>query len=171
MNYLILEFLICIIGLKKIEINDAYLIHPLEDYQRLFFFLELLPFLPFFDFDLSHAIIFFIFDFLLLLLALRPLIFILFFVFFAILSIKLTYGLGGKVPQTITEINLNLSVCFKGYLLRAIFSRDRCRFRMVSYSPFTTLIAEHPLEANMNTSFPGQPNSPSQLILKAMEQL
>ena len=32
---------------------------------------------------------------------------------------------------------------------------------MVSYSPDTILIAEYLTEANMNTSFPGQPNSPT----------
>lgn len=55
-----------------------------------------------------------------------------------------------------TEIKLNLSVCFKGYLFRAIRKHNRHRFRMKSYSPFFTLIAEYLIEACMDTPFPGQ---------------
>jgi len=61
------------------------------------------------------------------------------------------------VPQTMAEINLNLSTCFNGYLSRAVNKLKECRFRAVSYSPSTTLIAEHPKEASTVTSFPGQP--------------
>ena len=55
-----------------------------------------------------------------------------------------------------TEIKLNLSVCFKGDLFRAIRKRGKYRFRTKSYSPFSVLIAEHLLEAYMDTPFPGQ---------------
>jgi len=55
------------------------------------------------------------------------------------------------------EINLNLSTCFNGYLPRAVDKLKECRFRAVSYSPSTTLIAEHSTEAFTVTSFPGQP--------------
>jgi len=69
-------------------------------------------------------------------------------------------GLGDEVPQTNTEINLNLSACFKGDLLRSVYWLKRCRFRMVSYSPDTILIAEHLTEAFTVASFSGQPNCP-----------
>jgi hypothetical protein len=82
--------------------------------------------------------------------------------FVAILKIKLTYGLSERVPQTIIDVNLNLSICFKGDLLRAIKKLNRCRFRMMSYSPFTILIAKHLTEACMDTSFSGQPKCPCQ---------
>ena len=45
------------------------------------------------------------------------------------------------------EIKLNLSTCFNGYLPRAANKLKECRFRAVSYSPSTALIAEHPTEA------------------------
>jgi len=40
-------------------------------------------------------------------------------------------GLGEKVPQVTYWIKLNLSVCFKGYLLRPIWKLNKCRFRRV----------------------------------------
>lgn len=55
------------------------------------------------------------------------------------------------------EINLNLSTCFNGYLPRAANKLKECRFRAVSYSPSTALIAEHSTEAFTVTSFSGQP--------------
>jgi len=55
------------------------------------------------------------------------------------------------------EINLNLPTCFNGYLPRAESKLKKYRFRAVSYSPSTTLIAEHLTEAPTVTSFPGQP--------------
>jgi hypothetical protein len=61
------------------------------------------------------------------------------------------------VPQTIVEINLNLSACFNGYLSRAANKLKEHRFRTVSYSPATVLIAEYSKEAFTVTSFPGQP--------------
>lgn len=66
-------------------------------------------------------------------------------------------GLGEEVPQTIAKVNLNLSACFNGYLPRAIKKLKGYRFHLVSYSPVTALIAEHPTEAFMIASFPGQP--------------
>ena len=62
-------------------------------------------------------------------------------------------------------INLNLSACFKGYLLRSITSLNKCRFHMGSYSPVTTLIAEHLTEVVIVTSFSGQLIYPHQLII------
>jgi len=56
-----------------------------------------------------------------------------------------------------TEINLNLPVCFNGYLPRAVNKLKEYRFRAASYSPSTALIAEHSTEAFTVTSFPGQP--------------
>jgi len=64
------------------------------------------------------------------------------------------------VPQTIAEINLNLPTCFNGYLPRAVDKLKEYRFHTVSYSPSTTLIAEHSTEAFTVTSFPGQPIIP-----------
>jgi hypothetical protein len=61
------------------------------------------------------------------------------------------------VPQTIAEINLNLSTCFNGYLFRAVNKLNEHRFRTVSYSPSTVLIAECITEAFTVTSFSGQP--------------
>jgi len=63
------------------------------------------------------------------------------------------------VPQTMVEINLNLSTYFNGYLPRAANKLKEYRFRTVSYSPSTALIAEYPKEAFTVTSFPGQPVS------------
>jgi len=77
-----------------------------------------------------------------------------FFAFFFAILIK---GLGEEVPQTMTEIKLNLPVCFNGYLPRAVDKLKEYRFRVVSYSPSTTLIAEHSTEAFTVTSFSGQP--------------
>jgi predicted ATP-grasp superfamily ATP-dependent carboligase len=62
-----------------------------------------------------------------------------------------------EVPQTMAKINLNLLACFNGYLPRAVNKLKEYRFRMVSYSPSTILIAEHSTEAFAVTSFPGQP--------------
>jgi hypothetical protein len=51
-------------------------------------------------------------------------------------------GLGEKVPQTATDIKLNPSIRFKGDLLRANTSIDKHGFRVMSYSPDTTLMAD-----------------------------
>ena len=64
------------------------------------------------------------------------------------------------MPQTKAEINLNLSVCFKGYLIRHIKKLNKCRFHKTSYSPDVLSIAEHLTEACMIASFPGQLNYP-----------
>lgn len=61
------------------------------------------------------------------------------------------------MPQTTAEINLNLSTCFNGYLIRAIKKLEKRRFRTGSYSPVPILIAEHSTEAAMVAPFPGQP--------------
>ena len=70
-----------------------------------------------------------------------------------------------KVPKQFpAEINLNLSACYR--LSSSPHKKlNKCRFRTVSYSPVTVLIAEHLTEANMVASFPGQLNYPSQLII------
>jgi hypothetical protein len=57
-----------------------------------------------------------------------------------------------------TDVNLNLPICFKGDLLRPMRRLNRHRFRTASYSPVAALIAEGLTEAGMETSFSGQPN-------------
>lgn len=78
----------------------------------------------------------------------------------------LTSGLSDEVPQTTIDINLNLSICFRGYLPRHVTKRNRCKLPMLSYSPVNIVIAEHLTEAVTLTSFPGQLINPGQQYMK-----
>lgn len=72
-----------------------------------------------------------------------------FFLFFCLTDFLLIIGYETdiwtrwKSSSNNYRINLNLPICFKGYLLRAIRKLNKCRFRTMSYSPGIVLIAEH----------------------------
>lgn len=68
-----------------------------------------------------------------------------------------------EVPQVNIGSNLTSPITLKVISLVPQDKLKRCRFRSTSYSPFVELMAEHLTEAEVETSFSGQPNSPSRL--------